>query len=462
MLVSPPQKKTYGKWKAPLQIPLGLAYLASAVPDEAVSILDMEADKFTPELFTEFLRKNKFDLIGFTVVTPTVLVVLELARIVKSVCPEAVVVCGGVHPTLMPEEILGTGDVDLVVKGEGENTFKEIVSRLKTGSKDFSGVPGVVFRVRGRLVETTDRALIEDLDALHYPARELLRNKSYTFPDTLYKSAFPIITSRGCPGFCNYCMSHKIHSRKFRARSAVNVVDEIEILVKNFKAREIHIWDDNFATDRARVFAIRDELKRRKLKIKIAFPHGIRADYLDDEMLSALKEMGTYSLGIGVESGCQRILDRTGKGIDLSKVEEVIGLARETGLEVWAFFVLGLPGENAASIQESIDFAKKTDPDIVKFHILTPFPGSEIYDYLKQRDLILTHDYSQYSFHTPPVHRLEELEASDLLAWQKKAYRSFYFRPKKIIQQIMRIKTLNRLIVNLKAGFGMVRMVFGK
>lgn len=460
--MSPPQQNSYGKWKAPKQIPLGLAYLASAVPEENVSILDMEADGISPEHFAKNLHRGEYDLIGISVVTPTVFAALELARIIKSISPETIVICGGVHPTILPEDFLKTGNVDLVVKGEGENTFREIVSILKYGSNDFSVVTGVLFTRNGQVIENPSRSLIEDLDVLNYPSRDLLRCKSYSFPDTLYKSAFPIITSRGCPGLCNYCMSHKIHSRKFRARSAENVVDEMEMLVKDLKAREIHIWDDNFATDKDRVFAIRDEIIRRNLKVKIAFPHGIRADFLDFEVISALKEMGTYSIGIGIESGCQRILDLTGKGIDLRQIEASIRIARKIGLEVWAFFILGLPGENAASILETIEFAKKTDPDIAKFHILTPFPGSEIYDYLKKRDLILTDDYSQYSFHTPPVHRLEEMEPSDLLRWQRKAYRRFFFRPKKIFQHILRIKTLYRLTLNLKIGFGMIRMILGR
>lgn len=462
MLLSPPQQNSYGEWKAPKQLHLGLAYLASAVCEEDVSILDMEADEVSLEQFQNNLQRGQYELIGVSVVTPTVTAALELAHIIRSKSPETTVVCGGVHPTVMPEDFLKTGNVDLVVRGEGEITFREIVSILNRGSKDFSSVSGVAFTRDGQVIVTPDRSLIADLDALNFPARDLLHCKSYSFPDALYKSAFPIITSRGCPGLCNYCMSHKVHSRKFRARSAANVVDEMELLVNDYMAKEIHIWDDNFVTDKSRVFAIRDEIIRRNIKVKLAFPHGIRADFLDAEILSALKAMGTYSISIGVESGCQRVLDKTGKGIDLKRIESSIKIARDIGLEVWAFFILGLPGENADSIRETIEFAKRTDPDIAKFHILTPFPGSEVYDYFQQRDMILTQDYSQYSFHTRPVHSLDEMGASDLLRWQRVAYRSFFFRPKKILQHVLRIKTCYRLILNLKIGWGMIRMILGK
>ena len=237
------------------------------------------------------------------------------------------------------------------------------------------------------------------------------------------------------------------------------MADEIQLLVDKWKVKEIHIWDDNFTTIKKRVFEIRDEITRRNLKIKIAFPNGIRADFLDTEVLKALKEMGTYSLAIGVESGIQEVLDRIDKGIKLEKVEEIFSLAKKMNFETWAFFMIGLPGDNANAIKQTINFAKKLDPDIAKFHMLKPYPGTIVYDYLYSKNFILTQDYSRYGIHSPPIHRLEDLEPSAMLEWQKRAYISFYFRPKKILQQIHRLKTLNRFILNFQAGAGLLKML---
>jgi len=461
LLVNPPQGEIYGKLKAPVQMHMGLAYLAASVSAERVQVLDMDAEKIGFEAFAPLVKQSGFDLIGFTVTTPALYSSLKLAKIVKINSPETLVVFGGIHPTVSPAEVLECPEVDLVVVGEGESALKEIVDCLKQ-KKRFSGITGIAFRENGLFKQSPVRPAILNLDQLPFPSRELFKNKNYTYPDSLYRATFPIMTSRGCPGMCAYCMSHKVCGRAFRPRSAKNVVDEIELLVDKWKAKEVHIWDDNFTTDKQRVFQIRDELKKRKLRVKFAFPNGIRADFLNEEVLRALKEMGAYSLAIGVESGSQEVLNLARKGIRLAKIEEAFKLAKKIGLETWAFFMIGLPGESALTIQQTIDFAKKLDPDIAKFHILKPFPGSQVYDYLKERNFILTQNYSQFGFHTPPIHRLETLCPEDMLSWQKKAYKSFYFRPKKIFQQIIRAKTLNRLVLNLGAGIGLAKMVIFK
>jgi len=266
-----------------------------------------------------------------------------------------------------------------------------------------------------------------------------------------------MVTSRGCPGMCTYCNAHSIFKRVFRARSAKNVVDELELLVNSMNIREIHVWDDNFVTDRKRVFEIRDEIKKRNISVKIAFPNGIRADFLDEALMRALKEMGSYSIAIGVESASEEVLKKARKGIKLEKIEEVFRIAKKLKLETWAFFIIGLPGETVETIKKTIAFAKKINPDIAKFHILKPYPGTEVYDTLKSLNFILTEDYDKFGIHTPPVHRLENLSPDDMLLWQKKAYKTFYLRPSKIVNQAFRIKTLNRLKLNFEAGAGLLK-----
>ena len=226
--------------------------------------------------------------------------------------------------------------------------------------------------------------------------------------------------------------------------------------------KEIHIWDDNFTTIKKRVFEIRDEILKRKLKVKFAFPNGIRADFLSEEILKALKDMGVYSISVGVESGSQEILDKAHKGVKLEKIEEIFILAKKLKIETWAFFILGLPGENIETIKKTIRFAKKINPDIAKFHILKPFPGTEVYDYLCSKDYILTKDYDQFGIHTPPVHRLESLTPADILKWQKVAYKAFYLRPMKLLSQMLRIRTFNRLVLNVQAATNLTKLVFLK
>ena len=218
--------------------------------------------------------------------------------------------------------------------------------------------------------------------------------------------------------------------------------------------------DDNFVTVRKRVFEIRDELRRRKLRVAFAFPNGVRADYLDAEVLQALKDMGTYSISFGVESGNQDILNRAKKTIDLKQVESAFAMAKRLKIETWALLMLGLPGETPQTIQQTIDFVNKLDPDVAKFHTVKPFPGTELYDELKSRGLLLSDNYDDFGIHTPPVHRLEGLSPEEMLAWQKKAYRDFYFTPRRILRQVLRIKSWNRLVLNLKAGWSVFKIAF--
>lgn len=461
LLVNPSPKESYGRLKAPVQIHLGLAYLAAMVKEDNVRILDMDADRLTSDNFIKIIKEGKFDLAGFTVTTPTFYSSLKLAKLVKTYSPKTLVIFGGIHPTIRPDEVLSFDCVDLAVRQEGEVTFKEIVDCLKQ-KKDFFGIAGIAYKENGVIKQNPSRPFINDLDNLPFPARNLFTHKQYTYPDSLYKNTVPMITSRGCPGSCAYCTAYNLFGRGFRARSAENVADEIELLITQWKAKEIHIWDDNFTTQKIRVFEIRDEVLKRNLKVKFAFPNGIRADFLDEEILGALKEMGTYSLAIGVESGSQEILNQNRKGIKLEKIEEAFTLAKKMRLETWAFFMIGLPGENVNTIKQTLNFAQKLDPDIVKFHILKPYPGSAVYEYLQGKNFILTRDYSHFGIHTPPIHRLKDLEPATMLEWQKRAYLSFYFRPKKILQQILRIKTLNRFRLNFQAGLGLVKMILAK
>jgi len=463
LLVNPSQEAAYGKMTAPSQMPMGLAYIAAVLEKEGhnVRALDMDAEKLSPEDFTGIIMQKKYDMAGFTVTTPTLSSALELAGGVKKNSPGTMVVFGGIHPTIKPRETVAFKVVDIVVKGEGEITLKEIARNVASGG-DLQNVEGIVYKKGNEIKETSPRPLMEDLDSLPFPARHFFKNKSYTYPDALYRKTVPMITSRGCPGMCTFCNAHQIFTRVFRARSAKNIVDEVELLVKQTGVKEIHIWDDNFITAKKRVLEVRDEIKNRRLRVKFAFPNGIRADFLTPEIIKALKEMGTYSIAIGVESASPEVLKKARKGISPERIKEAFRLAKEEKIETWAFFIIGLPGENENTVKETIDFAKSVSPDIAKFHILKPYPGTEVYDYLSSKNFILTEDYDQFGIHTPPVHRLERFSPADMLRWQKKAYKNFYFNPKTIFKQILRIKTFNRLKVNLKAAASLVKMLWEK
>lgn len=464
LLINPSQKTVYGGMRAPVQMHMGLAYIAAVLdqdPANRVSIIDVDAEEIGPGALATRIKRLKPAIVGITVTTPTFTSAMDAAKTIKRQCPDTLVVTGGIHATLRPFEMLQDKHIDITVKGEGEIAFREIVEYVR-GKRILASIPGIAYNKGGEVKETPPRPLLNDLDALPFPARGLFKNDQYTYPDALYRRTAPIITSRGCPGRCSYCNAHRVFQRTFRPRTAGNVVDEIELLVTKMGIKEIHIWDDNFTTDAERVFQIRDEIRKRRIRVKFAFPNGIRADFLNEKVLRSLKEMGTYSIAIGVESGSQRVLNRARKGIQRDRIKGIITLAKEMGFETWAFFMIGLENETVRTIKQTIRFALRTNPDIAKFHILKPYPGTEVYEHLRSKNYILTEDYDQFGIHTPPIHRLESLSPDDMLEWQKKAYRIFYLRPGKMAEQILRVKNLNRLLRNVRTGVDLFTMVLKK
>ncbi len=457
LLVNPSQYELYGGLQAPEFPPMGLAYIGAVLEADShdVRIIDIDADRIKENELARIIRSSKFNIVGITALTPSFNKVVSITRLVKE-NSDAYTVLGGIHPTIMPEDSLKPDSVDFVVKGEGEKTITELVDSL-IRNRDLSRVDGLAYKENGDMIVNRDRELIPDLNSLPFPARHLFKNQNYTYPDAFFYPTLPVMTSRGCPGNCTYCNTKNIFTRRFRARSAINVVDEFEDLIERFEVKEIHIWDDNFTTLKSRVFQIRDEVRKRHLNIKFAFPNGLRVDFLNEEVLKALKDMGTYSIALGVESGNQHILDRINKNISLEGIRDRFKLARGFGLEIWVFFMIGMPGETKETIQDTIQFAIELDPDIAKFHILTPFPKTEAYEELSKDGLITDTNFDNYGIHTRPVHRLPTLSEDDLLGWQKKAYRTFYLRPRKILSQVKRLGTWNRFKLNTRTGATLLR-----
>lgn len=458
LLINPSSKEIYGKLGAPVQISLGLAYIAAIIEKNGynVKILDIEAQKLSLDDISGTITEFRPHVVGLTCTTPVYPSAVEICGIVKKIDSRIKTVLGGIHPTVMPSESVSHESVDYVVFGEGEATIAELLKALDKDS-DISGIPGLAFKKNGVVSVNKSRELIEDIDSIPFPARHLFKNQNYTYPDSLSKRTFPIITSRGCPGSCTFCNTQNIFGNKFRARSARNVADEIEMLKDKFRAQEIHIWDDNFTTHKERVFEINNELKKRNIKLKFAFPNGVRADFLSQDVLEALREMGVYSIAIGVESGVQEILDGVNKRIKLDKIISTFKLMKKLKFETWAFFLFGLPGETKSTAEETIKFAMKLNPDIAKFHVLKPFPGTGVFQYLKERNLIICDDLKRYGIHTAPVHKLETLDAKDMEKLQKHAYRQYYFRLSKIIQQLLRMKSWNRIKLNVSAAINLIK-----
>lgn len=419
--------------KAP---PLGLAYVAAAVRKEGydVSIIDSTALDISHHKLGEILQREDPDVIGVTSTTPTIYDAMKTVTIAKEVCPDSITVMGGCHITSLPEETMAEcGSLDIGVIGEGEATIVDLLKAYEA-KKPFSEVDGIVYRKEDRIIRTRPRRLIENLDEIPFPARDLLPLDRYTVLGERHRLG-NILTSRGCPFRCIFCSSSQFYGRRFRARSPKNVVDEIEELIGKYKISSFEIVDDTFTVDRKRAMAIAEEIIRRGLKIWWAC--GSRVDLVTKELLQLLKRAGCGLIYYGIESGSERILGFLKKGITLEQAKCAIRWAKEVGMEVVGSFIIGTPGETKEDVMKTIKFAKESGIDFAQFTAMTPYPGTEVFEVAKKEGLLTTNDWSRYTT-ISPVMRTKELTVEEITQLVGLAYRKFYLSLSFISKQLVK------------------------
>ena len=280
----------------------------------------------------------------------------EVAATAKNVNKNISVIVFGQHPSARPESCLKESTIDFVAIGEPEITISELVDALEQGRTHFMKINGLGFKVDENIVLTGKRAVIEDLDALPFPARHLLPMEAYyqavrelPLRGEIRKPWTIMITSRGCPYNCVFCTNCIVWGKKWRPRSPKNVVDELEQVMEKYGLKQIDFSDDNMTLDKKRMSDICDLIVERKLKVEWFTPNGIRADTLDEPLLRKMKAAGCKKIRIAPESGVQRVVDEViGKNLDLRSVEQAVVTARKVGLKVGCFFVIGLIGETKA------------------------------------------------------------------------------------------------------------------
>lgn len=464
LLITPSQVNVYGTKMIPAYPPLGLLYIAAVLEKQNhdIELIDFDIDIQKFEDFKELIKNNAYDLIGISAVTPTINNAFYLAENIKNIKKNIPIILGGIHATISPNECIKNKFIDFVAIGESENTVVEFVNELQKSSPDFSQVKGIAYKINGEVFINESRELEQILDRFPFPARHLLKNSGfYSPPDAEKMPVTPVFFTRGCPGKCTYCCTKQIFGHRIRYRSVSNIMEEIDEIVR-LGYKEVHILDDAFTADGKRVIELCNEIRRKNYDMNFEISNGLRADMVNYNVLKALKSIGVKNVGFGIESGNEQILVNIKKGIPKDKVRKAVKLARELKFEVWGFFIIGLPGETRETVRDTINFAKELNPDFAKFLILKPFPGTEIYNQLLSKNLIDSFDYSNYGVYTAPVHHLETMTADEILYWQKKAFREFYFRPQKIVQHILRIKNLTNLKIILRGTLFVMKNIFKK
>ena len=422
---------------------LGLAYLAAVSEGRGDQVLihDGDVERRPVEAAARDFRP---DLVGITANTTQMMAAWEEAAAIKRVVGDAPIVLGGPHPTVLPHESAGRPEIDVVVRGEGEATWLELSERVAAG-QSWAGVAGVTYARDGSIVDEPDRPTL-DLSTLPWPAYHLFKMDRYTnlqpVMDHIEGYSFPIMTSRGCPYRCSYCS--QIMERRWRMRSPEDVVDEWEWLVRDLGAAEIGVLDDSFNINRQRVLDICDLLIARGLNhVPWIMINGIRANLVDEELMRRMRAAGCVRTAFGVESGNQRILDTIiHKQLTLDQIRRAFAAAKAAGVETIGFFIIGMPGETEETMDDTIRFACELDPLVANFSIATPFPGTEMYDLVRQRGRILAEDWDDFVFFEGKARfELPDLPAELVERKWKEAYRRFYLRPRRIIRTLTRRQT---------------------
>ncbi|RLG75474.1 MAG: B12-binding domain-containing radical SAM protein [Thermoprotei archaeon] len=409
--------------------PLGLAWIAAVLEQSGhkVKIIDTPTLKITLKDFIAEVKSWSPDIIGISLQTPTApkgyRAILEL----KKELPDVPIVVGGTHPTYMYEEALNNG-ADVVVRGEGEYTALELVNTIESKGMDFNElkkVDGIAFRDRdGKVVVTKPRPFIHDLDELPWPARHLLPMDKYTLFNKPIRIAH-IMASRGCPYGCMYCITSYYWGRKIRFRSAENVVREIEHLVEKYNVRQVVFSDDELVVNRKFMYDMIRGLKERGLDV--TFACGARVDHVDREYLKFLYDSGCIALYFGVESASQATIDRIGKRITLDQALKVFQWIKELKGFATGSFILGFPWETIDDMKKTVDFAIKLDPSYAQFTVLTPYPGTPLFELAVKNNLIVDWNWEHFTT-VKPVMRGFHFTAEQLGKMIMYAYRKFYIR----------------------------------
>ena len=368
--------------------PLGLICISSYLEDQGIENEIFDTTFSSKDEFQQHLITHQPDIIGIYVNLMTKLNVLETIRFIKNKLPRATVILGGPEVTYSAENFLRYG-ADYIVIGEGEETMLELVKGLtpclpagrlnhSPMERDFNYIAGLAFLQKGQFIQTPSREKIKDLDELPFPNRKKIDLHLYldTWKSHHGKNAISVSTMRGCPYTCKWC-SRAVYGLSYRRRSAEKVVEELVMIKRDYNPDSLWFVDDVFTISHKWLTSFRDALVRNN--VRIPYECITRADRMNEEVISMLKETGCFRVWIGAESGSQKVIDLMDRRVDVNQVRSMIQLTKRHGIEAGTFIMLGYPGETEEDIEETINHLKESDPDLFTITVAYPIKGTELY-----------------------------------------------------------------------------------
>lgn len=385
------------------ETPLGLLYIATKLKSERfnVSVLDLS---FSRKLsyFKRILSTEKPDVVGFTVMSTTYPTVKQLSAYIKNKYRDTVIILGGPHPTLFPQEVLENKDINMVVIGEGEDNFGRILQNIIEKKMAFDGIEGIGFKHNGKFI-INNKTVRLDLNSLPFPDRTFIFYKDYAVRmarnQMFGHRTLNIIASRGCAFNCSFCQPviKKIFGEQVRLREPENIVDEITEMVDKYNISGIWFSDDNFTYNKEWVHKICGQIIDRKLKV--FWSCNSRVDTVDENLIKHMSEANCIQIRYGVESGSQLFLDKSNKGIKIEQTENAFYLAKKHRINTWAYVMLGGPYETKDTFEETKNLLRRLKPVHIQLTYTTPLPGTYL-----EKEIMAFNSIKRVSF------RLEDIE----------------------------------------------------
>jgi radical SAM superfamily enzyme YgiQ (UPF0313 family) len=414
--------------------PLSLATTAALLRGDGhgVKVLDCPATGLDERALKRLVGGFQPDFVFLNTATPTLPNDLNMVEVVKRAAPRATVGVMGTHVTVMPQVALSSAPVDLVVHGEPEETIREI---CRASKESWDVIEGISFKEpkSGRIQRNSSRAFMAP-EKIPSPDWSDLDLSPYRLPlrGTPFLMVAPV---RGCPYPCSFCTAPLYYGKKLRKRPIENVVDEMEENLHRFNVRDFFVWADTFTADKAYAEAFSREIMVRRLDI--AWTCNSRVDTIDRSLLSLMKQAGLWMISFGLESGNDAVIKRCGKGITVTQSEAAVVMAHELGIKTSGHFILGLPGENQQSMAETLALALDLPLDIAQFYAAAPFPGTPLFDEALEAGWLYEDAlFSQAS----STMALPGLSAQQVDLFRRYAYRSFYGRPKALLNLLAMVK----------------------
>ena len=453
LLINAPARNTIQE--AIVVPPLGLAYLAAVArrAGHEVSILDAFAEALSWQAFADRLAGSRYDVIGLSGMTP----VFDCVQRAMKICrPHAKhIVLGGPHVTAFRTTVLQDNpQADFAVFGEAERSFVDLLEAIQTG-RTVSGIPGVVSPDTVADV----RPFISDLDEIPFPARDLLPNNLYRYPLSANRRMTTIISSRGCPYQCAFCDKGTFGS-KWRAHSAEQVLAEIDEVFHKYSVRYVVFYDDLFTLNKQRLRRICEGLIERQYPL--TWKAEGRVDLVDAETLSLMRRAGCDTIAYGVETANTAGLQYLGKKTIPEDARRAFRLTHNAGIKTMGYFILGIPVETYKDALGTIEFAIQLKTDYAQFSVLSPFPGTRLYDQAKRNGWyreISAKNVSDKDLRRPAIIS-ENWTEKQLVDIVHQAHRRFYLRFGYVLKRLSGITSLRDLSALTSLGMGMVKYVF--